>query len=109
MFVIACIIAVSLDPLFFYIPIINEEEKCLGIDKELRIVALILRSLTDVTFVVHIIYKREKSEEELDWEYSRVPIGEIIPFAKLVSRKLAWLPTLTSISAVFPMPQVSSS
>ncbi|XP_062003282.1 cyclic nucleotide-gated ion channel 1-like isoform X2 [Rosa rugosa] len=108
MFVIACVIAVSLDPLFFYIPIIDEEEKCLAEDKELRTIALILRSLTDVTFVVNIIYhvceainaayrKREEKKPELasDWE-----------FAKLVVGKLAWRSTLTSILAVFPMPQV---
>ncbi|XP_062003276.1 cyclic nucleotide-gated ion channel 1-like isoform X1 [Rosa rugosa] len=108
MFVIACVIAVSLDPLFFYIPIIDEEEKCLAEDKELRTIALILRSLTDVTFVVNIIYhvceainaayrKREEKKPELasDWE-----------FAKLVVGKLAWRSTLTSILAVFPMPQL---
>ncbi|KAL6206449.1 hypothetical protein ACLB2K_023697 [Fragaria x ananassa] len=118
MFVIACVIAVSLDPLFFYIPIIDGEEKCLGVDKELRTIALILRSLTDVTFVVNIIYhvciainaaykahKGNKHELEWDWEFSKVSAAEIIPFAKLVAGKLAWCPTLTSILAVFPMPQ----
>ncbi|KAL6131225.1 hypothetical protein ACLB2K_069601 [Fragaria x ananassa] len=34
--VISCVIAVSLDPLFFYIPTINEEEKCLEMDTKLR-------------------------------------------------------------------------
>lgn len=122
MFVIACVIAVSLDPLFFYIPIIDGGEKCLGVDKELRTVALILRSLTDVTFVVNIIYhvciainaaykahKGNKPEVEWDWEFSKVSAAEIIPFAILVARKLAWRSTLTSILAVFPMPQVSRS
>ncbi|KAM5558461.1 cyclic nucleotide-gated ion channel 1-like [Rosa sericea] len=119
MFVIACVIAVSLDPLFLYIPIIDEEEKCLAEDKELRTRALILRSLTDVTFVVNIIYhvctainaaykehKGKKSELASGWEFLKVSAAVIILFAKLVAGKLAWRSTLTSILAVFPMPQL---
>ncbi|XP_040368995.1 cyclic nucleotide-gated ion channel 1 [Rosa chinensis] len=118
LFLIACVIAVSLDPLFFYIPIINEDEKCLGIDKELRTIALILRSLSDIIFIVHIVYQiceatmaaykvhiKGKSELELDWSYSKISMGEIIPFAKLVAGKLAWRSTLTDILAVLPIPQ----
>lgn len=52
-FVISCI-AVSLDPLFFYIPIIDETHKCLAMDKKMRNIALILRSLTDIPLLIHI-------------------------------------------------------
>ncbi|VVA20942.1 PREDICTED: cyclic [Prunus dulcis] len=55
MFVISCVFAVSLDPLFFYIPIIDQQNKCLQMDKVLQTVALILRSLTDVIFLLHFI------------------------------------------------------
>lgn len=53
-FVISCI-AVSLDPLFFYIPFIDEPNKCLGMDKTLRTTALILRSFTDIPLTLHFI------------------------------------------------------
>ncbi|CAB4307104.1 unnamed protein product [Prunus armeniaca] len=53
-FILSCV-AVSIDPLFFYIPIINEEKKCLGIDKNLRAAALCLRALPDAAFVLHTI------------------------------------------------------
>ncbi|BBG93749.1 cyclic nucleotide gated channel 1 [Prunus dulcis] len=55
MFVISCVFAVSLDPLFFYIPIIDQQNKCLQMDKVLQTVALTLRSLTDVIFLLHFI------------------------------------------------------
>ncbi|XP_062003279.1 cyclic nucleotide-gated ion channel 1-like isoform X2 [Rosa rugosa] len=121
MFVIACVIAVSLDPLFFYIPVINAEQKCVAVNIELMAIALTLRSLTDVTFVVSIIYhvckaindaykvqKEKKSDEVASeyWEFSKVSAAEIIPFAKSAARKLAWRSTLTSILAVFPMSQL---
>ncbi|XP_062006922.1 uncharacterized protein LOC133724232 [Rosa rugosa] len=52
--ILTCI-AVSLDPFFFYIPIINQENKCLGVDKKLRNTLLVLRSLTDFASVLHIV------------------------------------------------------
>ncbi|XP_061999075.1 cyclic nucleotide-gated ion channel 1-like [Rosa rugosa] len=56
-FITSCIIAVLLDPLFFYIPYIHEDNKCLGKDKTLGIAAILLRSLTDITFIVNITYQ----------------------------------------------------
>ncbi|KAB2604505.1 cyclic nucleotide-gated ion channel 1-like [Pyrus ussuriensis x Pyrus communis] len=54
-FVISCAFAVSLDPLFFYVVNFKEDKKCLHTDEKLEIVALVLRSLTDVIFFVHLI------------------------------------------------------
>lgn len=56
-FVLSCVIAVSLDPLFFYIPIINNEKKCLDLDRKLEIAASILRSFTDIFYLIHIIFQ----------------------------------------------------
>ncbi|BFG28386.1 hypothetical protein CerSpe_146600 [Prunus speciosa] len=53
-FIISCI-AVSIDPLFFYIPVIDEKNNCLGIDKRLRTVALWLRALPDAAFALQTI------------------------------------------------------
>lgn len=54
-FIISCVLAVSLDPLFLYIPIVNEDMKCLILDKKLKAIALALRSLTDPFYIVDII------------------------------------------------------
>ncbi|VVA34052.1 PREDICTED: cyclic [Prunus dulcis] len=116
--VISCVIAVSLDPLFFYIPFIDKEKKCLGMDKKLRNVALILRSLTDITFLVHIGYQiweagnkaykaitRGNTQGQKDWQPT-LKNNEIIPFAKKFAGYLSWLSFLTDLLAVLPMPQV---
>ncbi|BBH01287.1 cyclic nucleotide gated channel 1 [Prunus dulcis] len=52
--IISCI-AMSIDPLFFYIPVIDDKNKCLGIDKRLKTAALCLRALPDATFALHAI------------------------------------------------------
>jgi hypothetical protein len=56
-FVISCIFAVSVDPLFFYIPIINDEEPCWYLDRKLKITASVLRSFTDIFYILHIIFQ----------------------------------------------------
>ena len=53
-FVVSCI-AVSLDPLFLYIPVVDETNKCLAMDKTLRTTVLIFRSLTDFLLLTHIV------------------------------------------------------
>ncbi|KAM2031104.1 hypothetical protein FF2_041654 [Malus domestica] len=59
--VISCVLAVSLDPLFLYILIIDQDNKCLQMDKKLSTTILVLRSLTDIIFAVPFICKVHKS------------------------------------------------
>ncbi|CAB4306971.1 unnamed protein product [Prunus armeniaca] len=119
MIVISCIISIALDPLFLYIPFIDEEKKCLGMDKNLRNAALILRSLMDITFLVHIGYQiyegikeaykeinKTKVEWELDLQMTLIRRDEIIPFAVTFAGKLSWGPLLLDLLSVFPMPQI---
>ncbi|KAF5451088.1 hypothetical protein F2P56_031385, partial [Juglans regia] len=54
-FVVSCMVAISVDPLFFYVPVVNEEKKCLALDKTLKISAICLRSVTDMIYFVNII------------------------------------------------------
>ncbi|KAM5555619.1 cyclic nucleotide-gated ion channel 1 [Rosa sericea] len=56
-FVISCVIAVSLDPLFLYTPVVDGNKKCLGLDRRLQIIACVLRSFTDVFHILHIIFQ----------------------------------------------------
>eukprot|EP01018_Ginkgo_biloba_P000760 Gb_31623 [translate_table: standard] len=53
-FVISCIVAVSVDPLFFYLPVVDDGSQCLDIDRNLAITATVLRTLTDVFYLVHM-------------------------------------------------------
>ncbi|CAH1434420.1 unnamed protein product [Lactuca virosa] len=54
-FLLCSVIALSLDPLFFYIPIIDGTKKCLDVDHKLEIIVCVLRSFADMLFVFHII------------------------------------------------------
>ncbi|KAJ8504218.1 hypothetical protein OPV22_005104 [Ensete ventricosum] len=56
LFVISCILAVSADPLFYYLPIKDENEKsiCLGIDRKLAVVSTTLRTIIDVFYLIRM-------------------------------------------------------
>ena len=54
-FGVSCVIAVVLDPLFFYVPVINEDKKCIGMDKKLGAISLILRSVTDIIGIIILL------------------------------------------------------
>ncbi|XP_038683313.1 putative cyclic nucleotide-gated ion channel 8 [Tripterygium wilfordii] len=49
-----------LDPLFFYIPAINEWQKCVRLDKKLGISVMVFRSLVDSFYVNYIIAQLHK-------------------------------------------------
>ncbi|KAJ8747905.1 hypothetical protein K2173_012795 [Erythroxylum novogranatense] len=41
-FVLSCLVAVSLDPLFFYVPVIDDDKKCLSLDEKMEVTASVL-------------------------------------------------------------------
>jgi cyclic nucleotide gated channel len=56
MFLLSCMIAVlCVDPWFLYLPVINQDDKCLTLDKRLTVTALCLRWVIDMIYVGKII------------------------------------------------------
>ncbi|CAF2137241.1 BnaA02g07990D [Brassica napus] len=54
LFVVSCILSVFVDPFFFYLPVIDGESKCLGIDRKLAITATTFRTFIDVFYLAHM-------------------------------------------------------
>ncbi|XP_021830089.1 cyclic nucleotide-gated ion channel 1-like [Prunus avium] len=54
-FLASCVFGVLIDPLFFYIPIVNKKTKCIGLDNSLKGAAISLRSTMDLFYVVNIV------------------------------------------------------
>ncbi|PRQ39341.1 putative cGMP-dependent kinase, Ion transport domain-containing protein [Rosa chinensis] len=107
MFVVSCI-AVSVDPLFLYIPIVDENNKCLGIDNKLRIAALVLRSLTDIPSVLHIIHqiRRVAAMPEVEpWWMDRVELQKLQKERRFKIRRIC-VHIAIYFLAVLPIPQV---
>nr|KYP45196.1 putative cyclic nucleotide-gated ion channel 10 [Cajanus cajan] len=49
--------AISVDPLFLYIPVIDVQKKCLDLDGALKITASVLRTFFDLFYILHIIFQ----------------------------------------------------
>ncbi|XP_042432146.1 probable cyclic nucleotide-gated ion channel 5 [Zingiber officinale] len=52
LFVISCILAVAVDPLFYYLPI--KDENCLGIDRKLAVASTTLRTIIDCFYLIRM-------------------------------------------------------
>ncbi|XP_054797809.1 cyclic nucleotide-gated ion channel 1-like [Prosopis cineraria] len=103
-FVLSCIIAVSLDPLFFYVPVINDEKKCLSLDNKMEITATILRSFSDIFYVVHIIFQfRTGFIAPSSRVFGR---GVLVEDAWAIAKRYLASYFFVDILAVLPLPQV---
>ncbi|XP_062119868.1 cyclic nucleotide-gated ion channel 1-like [Humulus lupulus] len=93
-FLASCVIGVSVDPLFLYIPIINDNQKCLDKDYKLQIISLVLRFVTDFAYVLDIIFRLKTAlamSKKLD---------------KSIFTGLPWFYLLINVLAILPVPQV---
>ncbi|XP_050156358.1 cyclic nucleotide-gated ion channel 1-like [Malus sylvestris] len=113
-FVVSCVFAVSLDPLFLYVMIIDQDKKCLYMDKKLRIIALLMRSLTDVIFLVHFIceicacFQKGKNKKSGTCVANTLKNG---PSAweeetNENSSTKSWLSIIFDVLALVPLPQL---
>ncbi|KAF8380074.1 hypothetical protein HHK36_027544 [Tetracentron sinense] len=103
-FVLSCVIAVSLDPLFFYIPVIDGKKKCLDLDRKLEITVSVLRSFTDIFYILHIIFQfRTGFIAPSSRVFGR---GVLVEDSLAIARRYLSSYFLIDILAVLPLPQV---
>ena len=92
-------IAVSLDPLFFYVPVIKEDKKCIELNKVLWIIAIVSRSVTDFIYLVHFVVKfKIRNERNVDYELNTVRVKG--------RSKNSWSNFMLNILVILPIPQV---
>ncbi|KAL6281001.1 hypothetical protein ACE6H2_017882 [Prunus campanulata] len=109
-FVVSCVLAVLLDPLFFYIPIVKEDRKCLKLDKRLKAISFALRSLTDLFYIADLMHRilarpkawATKAEEVVPLKISKSMSMNVLEKAKRILQSYI----LLDILAVLPVPQV---
>ncbi|KAG8094479.1 hypothetical protein GUJ93_ZPchr0012g20958 [Zizania palustris] len=103
-FVLSCILAVSVDPLFFYIPVINDENTCWYLDRNLEITASVLRSFTDIFYILHIIFQfRTGYITSSPTTFGR---GVLVEDRYAIAKRYLSTYFLIDVFAVLPLPQV---
>ncbi|XP_004150319.1 cyclic nucleotide-gated ion channel 1 isoform X1 [Cucumis sativus] len=104
LFVLSCVISVSLDPLFFYVPVIDMRKMCLRLDGKVETVVCILRFFTDLFYVVHIVFQfRTGFISPSSRVFGRGVLEE--DSLRIATRYLSSY-FLIDISSVLPLPQV---
>ncbi|XP_021864896.2 protein CNGC15b [Spinacia oleracea] len=56
-FLIACLVSLFVDPLFFFLPAVNGKIMCIEIEMNLEIVLTVIRTMADVFYVVQIYFR----------------------------------------------------
>ncbi|GMN39585.1 hypothetical protein TIFTF001_008811 [Ficus carica] len=103
-FLLSCFIAVSIDPLFFYILIIDDNKKCLGVHKSLETIVCVLRTLTDICYLLRIIFQFQTGYVAPS---SRVfGRGELVYDPVAIAKRYLSSCFIIDAFSILPLPQV---
>lgn len=103
-FVISCIFAVSVDPLFLYIPVISDEKPCWYLDRKLEKAASVLRFFTDIFYILHIIFQfRTGFIASSPTTFGR---GVLIEDRYAITKRYLSTYFFIDVFAILPIPQV---
>ncbi|CAI0394576.1 unnamed protein product [Linum tenue] len=104
LFVVSCILAAFVDPLFFYLPVFNDAGFCLGIDRKLAHTVSTLRTIVDAFYLARMALQfRTAYIAPSSRVFGR---GELVidptQIAKRYMQHYFWIDFL----AIFPLPQI---
>ncbi|KAG7998213.1 hypothetical protein I3843_01G247200 [Carya illinoinensis] len=104
LFVISCILSVSLDPLFFYLPIFNHASYCLGMDTKLAVTTTTLRTILDAFYVIRIALQfRTAYIAPSSRVFGR---GELVIDPAKIARRYLRRYFIVDLLSVLPLPQI---
>lgn len=102
-FLLTCIVALALDPLFFYIPVVDGQRKCLNLDVKLEITACVLRTFVDAFYIIHMIFQfRTGFIAPSSRVFGR---GEVIDDPWIIAKKYLLSYFIVDALAILPLPQ----
>ncbi|GAB2300210.1 Probable cyclic nucleotide-gated ion channel 6 [Dionaea muscipula] len=104
LFVTSCILAVSVDALFFYLPVISSSLTCLGIDKNLAIAATTLRTIVDAFYLIHMVLQfRTAYIAPSSRVFGR---GELVIDPAQIAKRYLRHYFIIDLLAILPLPQI---
>ncbi|GMP35881.1 hypothetical protein CsSME_00008174 [Camellia sinensis var. sinensis] len=109
LFVVSCILAVSVDPLFFYLPVFSQssESDCLDIDRKLAIIATTLRTIIDVFYLIHMALQfRTAYIAPSSRVFGR---GELVIDPRQIAKRYLRCYFIIDFLAILPLPQIVGS
>lgn len=105
--VISCIIAVSVDPLFFYLPVFDLDKRCLGIDSKLVHTITTLRTMVDAFYLIRMgLQFRTAYIAPSSRVFGR---GELVIDPAQIATRYLQRYFIVDLLSVLPLPQVRCS
>jgi len=99
----SCLFAVAVDPLFFFLPIINTPN-CIGIDKKLALTSTIIRTVIDFVYLIRVCLQFRTAYVAPS---SRVfGTGELVIDPMLIAKRYIKSYFAMDVVALLPLPQV---
>lgn len=105
-FLISCLVALFVDPLYFYLPSVggSGSSSCLKTDLNLRIVVTCFRTVADLFYLLHMVIKFRTAYIAPS---SRVfGKGELVMDPKKIARRYLRSDFFIDLAATLPLPQV---
>ncbi|XP_055827137.1 putative cyclic nucleotide-gated ion channel 8 [Solanum dulcamara] len=102
--VISCIFAVSIDPLFFYLPVFKTEGQCLHIDESLAIIVILMRTVIDLFYLIRMgLQFRTAFIAPSSRVFGR---GELVIDPKQIAARYIRRYFIVDFLSVLPLPQI---
>lgn len=103
-FVTTCLAAVFVDPLFYYLPYVDNQRNCVGISDGLKKSVTVFRTITDFFYIVHMCLQfRTAYIAPSSRVFGR---GELVTDPKKIAARYLRKDFWVDLVAVLPVPQV---
>ncbi|XP_031104447.1 probable cyclic nucleotide-gated ion channel 20, chloroplastic isoform X1 [Ipomoea triloba] len=103
-FVFSCSFAVFIDPLFFFLLTVNQDNKCIVLNWPLTTTIVILRSLTDFIYLIHMLLQFRLAY--VAPESRVVGAGDLVDHPKKIAVNYLKGFFLIDLFVVLPLPQI---
>lgn len=105
-FIVSCLLALFVDPLYFYLPSIGGSQNswCVKTDLNLRIVVTCFRTIADLFYLLHVVLKfRTAYVAPSSRVFGR---GELVMDPKKIAQRYMKSDFFIDLVATLPLPQV---
>ncbi|XP_021275579.1 cyclic nucleotide-gated ion channel 17 isoform X2 [Herrania umbratica] len=107
-FIISCLVALFIDPLYFYLPAVGgpATSSCVKTDTSLRIVVTCFRTIADIFYLLHIIIKFRTGYVAPNSTTRVFGRGELVMDPKKIAQRYLRSDFFVDLIATLPLPQV---
>ncbi|KAK8602006.1 hypothetical protein V6N13_058328 [Hibiscus sabdariffa] len=107
-FIISCLVALFIDPLYFYLPTVGGDAKssCVKTDTNLRIVVTCFRTVADIFYLLHIIIKFRTGYVAPNSTTRVFGRGELVMDPGKIARRYLRTDFFIDFIATLPLPQI---